>query len=162
MKTTIGGERLGSENKQEISMKNYERSSHDLSQLWRSSMSSGTLVPFLKKLALPGDNWNIDLAAEIMTLPTIGPLFGSYKVQLDIFSVPMRLYNAKLHMNKLGVGMDMSAIYLPQIELKTNNHIDYDQTFEDNEHINSSCLLKYLGNSGLGRITGTTNPATRS
>jgi len=161
MKTTLGGDRLGSGNKQEISYKNYERSTHDLSYLWRSSMSAGTLVPFMNKLALPGDNFRIELNTEVLTLPTIGPLFGSYKVQLDVFEIPLRLYNAKLHMNKLGIGMDMSQIYLPQITLKTNNHTNYVQSFDDNEQINSSCILKYLGISGLGTITGATNPATR-
>ena len=116
-------------------------------------MSAGTLVPFLCKLALPGDNFKIDLNAEILTLPTIGPLFGSYKVQLDVFEVPMRLYNAKLHMNKLGIGMEMGSIFLPQVTLRVNNHADYEQTFEDNEHINPSCLFKYLGISGLGTIS---------
>jgi len=161
METTLGGDRLGSGNKQEISYRNYERSTHDLSYLWRSTMSAGTLVPFMCKLALPGDNFKIELNTEVMTLPTIGPLFGSYKVQLDIFEVPMRLYNAALHMNKLGIGMDMSKIFLPQIKLLANNHAAYDQTFDDNEHINPSCILKYLGISGLGRITGVTNPAIR-
>lgn len=161
METTIGGNRLGSGNKQQISYKNYERSTHDLSYLWRSSMSAGTLVPFLDKVALPGDNFEIDLNAEVMTLPTVGPLFGSYKVQLDVFEIPMRLYNAKLHMNKLGVGMDMSQIYLPQIELVTNNDASYVQTFEDNEQVNASSLMKYLGVSGLGKIDGATNPARR-
>ena len=143
METTLGGDRLGSGNKQQISYRNYERSTHDLDYIWRSTMSAGTLVPFLCKLALPGDAFKIDLNAEILTLPTIGPLFGSYKVQLDVFEVPMRLYNAKLHMNKLGIGMDMGSIYLPQVTLRVNNHADYEQTFEDNEHINPSCLFKY-------------------
>lgn len=162
METTLGGDRLGSGNKQEISYRNYERSTHDLSYLWRSTMSAGTLVPFMSELALPGDNWKIELNTEVMTLPTIGPLFGSYKVQLDVFEVPMRLFNAKLHMNKLGIGMDMSSIFLPQIELLANNHANYVQTFADNEHINASCLLKYLGISGLGTIAGNTNPAKRN
>ena len=122
METTLGGDRLGSGNKQQISMRNYERSTHDLSELWRSTMACGTLVPFMNKIALPGDTFDIKLNCNVMTLPTIGPLFGSYKVQLDVFEIPLRLYNAKLHMNKLGVGMDMSSIFLPQIELKTNNH----------------------------------------
>jgi len=161
METTLGGDRLGSGNKQEISYRNYERSTHDLSYLWRSTMSAGTLVPFMNILALPGDNFKIELNTEVMTLPTIGPLFGSYKVQLDVFEVPMRLYNAALHMNKLGIGMDMSKIFLPQIKLLANNHAAYDQTFEDNEHVNPSSLLKYLGISGLGRITGIGNPAIR-
>ena len=161
METTLGGGRLGSGNKQEMSYKNYERSTHDLSRLWRSSMSAGTLVPFLNEVALPGDSFKIELNTEVLTLPTIGPLFGSYKVQLDVFEIPMRLYNAKLHMNKLGIGMNMSNIFIPQIKLLANNHANYVQTFEDNEHINPSCLLKYLGISGLGNIKGATNPAFR-
>ena len=60
MKTTLGGDRLGSGNKQEIAMKNYERSSHDLGYIWRSSMASGTLVPFMSELGLPGDSFDID------------------------------------------------------------------------------------------------------
>lgn len=161
MKTTIGGDRLGSGNKMELSYKNYERSTHDLSYLWRSSMAAGPLVPFMNQLALPGDNLSIELNTEVLTLPTIGPLFGSYKVQLDVFEVPLRLYNAKLHMNKLGIGMDMKNIFLPQIRLRTNNNAAYVQTFQDNEQVNPSSLVKYLGISGLGRISGETNPATR-
>jgi hypothetical protein len=161
METVLGGDRLGSGNKQNISLRNYERSTHDLSSLWRSSMASGTLVPFMSELALPGDSWDIELNCDVLTLPTIGPLFGSYKVQLDVFQVPIRLYNAALHMNKLGIGMDMSKVYLPQVEILTNNHANYVQTFEDNEQISSSSLFKYLGISGLGKIDGTTNPAKR-
>ncbi|AXH75610.1 MAG: major capsid protein [Microviridae sp.] len=153
MKTTIGGDRLGAGSKQEVSFKNYERSSHDLGYVWRSSMASGTLVPFLNKVGLPGDKWEIDLNAEVLTLPTLGPLFGSYKVQLDVFEIPIRLYNAKLHMNRLGIGMDMKSILLPQIRVLAQNIYQSGGTpkYEDNEQINSSSLLKYLGISGLGR-----------
>ena len=145
----------------DVSFKNYERSTHDLSYLWRSSMASGTLVPFMNQLALPGDNWRIELNTEVMTLPTIGPLFGSYKVQLDVFEVPMRLYNAKLHMNKLGIGMDMASMYLPQITMLANNHASYKKTFDDNEQIHPSSIMKYLGVSGIGNISGATNPCPR-
>jgi len=161
MKTTIGGDRLGSGSKMEVSMRNYERSTHDLSFLWRSSMSAGTLVPFLNVLALPGDSFDINLYCDVKTLPTIGPLFGSYKVQLDVFEVPIRLYNAKLHQNKLGVGMDMSKIYLPQLEVRANNATGQKHTYSDNEQINPSSLLKYLGISGVGKINGTVNPIKR-
>jgi hypothetical protein len=161
MKVAIGGNRLGSGNKENVNLKTFSRSTHDLSSTWRSSMSSGTLVPFMSELALPGDSWDIDLDCNVMTLPTIGPLFGSYKVQLDVFQIPIRLYNAGLHMNKLGIGMKMGEVFLPRVKVLTNNHADYVQTFEDNEQINSSCIFKYLGISGLGKITGSTNPAKR-
>lgn len=161
MKTTLGGDRLGSGQKNLYTDKTFGRSSHDIGTLWRSSMSAGTLVPFMSLVATPGTTLDIDLNAEVRTLPTIGPLFGSYKVQLDVFSVPYRVYNAGLHMNRLGIGMDMSQAYLPKIKVLTNNHASYVQTFDDNEQINPSCLLKYLGISGLGWISGTTNPAAR-
>jgi len=161
MKTTLGGERLGSGNKQEISIRNYERSTHDLSYLWRSSMSSGTLVPFMNILALPGDSFDIDLYTDVKTLPTVGPLFGSYKVQLDVFEIPMRLYNAKLHMNLLGVGMDMSKIMLPQMEVRENNAAGRVHNYADNSQINPSSLLSYLGIRGIGKISGATTPAKR-
>jgi hypothetical protein len=110
MKTELGGDRLGSGNKQEISLRNYERSSHDLGYIWRSSMASGTLVPFMSEVALPGDSFDIDLDCDVKTLPTVGPLFGSYKVRLDVFECPMRLYQGKLHMNMLNTGMDMISL----------------------------------------------------
>lgn len=149
MKTTLGGDRLGSGNKQEISMRNYERSTHDLGYIWRSSMSSGTLVPFLSEVGLPGDSFDIDLTCDVKTLPTVGPLFGSYKVQLDIFQCPVRLYQGKLHMNMLNIGMDMSAVKLPQLELKAE--YDKDSALGDNQQINSSSIFSYLNIRGLGR-----------
>lgn len=147
MKTTIGGDRLGSGSKQEVSMRNYERSTHDLGYNWRSSMSAGTLVPFMSTLGLPGDSFDIDLQCEVMTLPTIGPLFGSYKIQLDIFVAPIRLYQAKLHMNLLGIGLDMASIKLPQAELLGV----FSSNGDDNQQINPSCIWSYLGVRGLGR-----------
>lgn len=163
MKKTIGGDRLGAGGKQEVHMKTYSRSTHDLSHTWRSSMSAGTLVPFLSEVALPGDKWDIDLACEVLTLPTLGPLFGSFKVQLDVFQIPMRLYNAGLHMNKLKIGLDMSAVKLPQTQLVVNNHADKQKTQADNEQVNPSSLYKYLGISGLGTIVGAPfDPARRN
>jgi hypothetical protein len=147
MKTEIGGDRLGSGNEMNVSMKDFERSNHDLSYTWRTTMASGTLVPFMSKLAVPGDTWDIDLNCMVKTLPTTGPLYGSYKVQLDIFQCPIRLYQGKLHMNMLNIGMDMAEVKLPQIKLDA----EYEETGGDNQQVNSSCLLSYLGIRGLGR-----------
>ena len=162
MKTDIGGDRLGSGNKQEISKKNYERSTHDLSETFRSSMSSGTLVPFLHKLALSGDSWDIDLHTSVLTLPTVGPLFGSYKVQLDVFATPLRLYNPLLMMNKLNIGRDMSKVYLPQMKIKALNRTADADALDDNRQVNPSCLLKYLGVSGIGKINSQETVITRN
>lgn len=151
MKTELGGDRLGSGNKQEISLRNYERSTHDLGYIWRSSMASGTLVPFMSEVGLPGDSFDIDLDCDVKTLPTVGPLFGSYKVQLDVFECPVRLYNGKLHMNMLNIGMDMSEVLLPQLRLDAKYNASKK---DDNDQINSSSIYSYLNMRGVGRSTG--------
>ena len=46
MKKTLGGDRLGSGNKMQVELHGYERSNHDLSYIWRSTMSVGTLPSY--------------------------------------------------------------------------------------------------------------------
>lgn len=147
---TIGGDRLGSGNQMKQSMHNFERSNHDLGYLWRSSMASGTLVPFLFEPMLPGDTFDIKLNTKTLTHPTIGPMLGSYKLQLDVFTIPIRLYQAQLHNNKVGIGMDMRKIILPIVQCEANN-IDWKSNEPiDLQQINPSSLLRYLGKSGFG------------
>lgn len=148
---TLGGDRLGAGNKNKVHLRNYERSTHDLSYAWRSSMAAGTLVPFMSELALPGDTFDIDLEAEVLTLPTIGPLFGSFKVQLDLFKVPIRLYNGKLHMNLVNIGLKMEDIKFPVVEIRAEKG----ELIDDNQQINPSSIFSYLGIRGLGRFNGT-------
>ena len=155
---TLGGDRLGSGKKQRIELHGYERSTHDLGYLWRSTMSPGTLVPFMSYVALPGDTFDINLGCSIMTHPTIGPLFGSFKVQLDVFQCPIRLYQGQLHNNKIGIGMNMSQVKLPFLKLKA---IPYDAVGTvdlDNSQVNPSSILSYLGIRGIGlNVTGENN-----
>ena len=156
----LGGERLGSGKKNKYITKTFNRSTHNLSYIWRSSMSAGTLVPFMTEVGLPGDTFDIDLNVDVKTLPTIGPLFGSYKVQLDVFEVPVRLYNGDLHMNMLNLGRDISKVKLPQIEL-THQYKPTD-VYNDNSQINPSCIFSYLGIRGLGRtLDGSTGEIKR-
>ncbi|AXH73230.1 MAG: major capsid protein [Microviridae sp.] len=152
MQKTIGGDRLGSGKRMKVDLHGYQRSTHDLGYLWRSTMSAGTLVPFLTEVALPGDTFDIHLDCDIKTHPTIGPLFGSYKVQLDIFQAPIRLYQGQLHNNKLGIGLNMAGVKLPQMSLQVNPDAYVNMEDPDNSQINPSCILSYLGIRGIGMI----------
>jgi hypothetical protein len=114
MKVNIGKNTLGDNNKMSVSLREYGRSTHDLSYAWRSPMGVGTLVPFMKLLALPGDTFDIDLDTKVLTHPTVGPLFGQFKMQLDVFTCPIRLYQAQLHNNALNIGLDMKKVKLPK------------------------------------------------
>ena len=118
MKVNIGKNTLGDNDKMSISLREYDRSTHDLSFAWRSTMGVGTLVPCLKLLGTAGDTFTIEAEEKIMTHPTLGPLLGSFKFQCDIFSVPIRLYNAMLHNNALNIGLDMSKVKLPKLTVK--------------------------------------------
>lgn len=163
---TLGGDRLGAGKKMQAELHNYNRSTHDLSYIWRSTMAAGTLVPFMKQLALPGDTFDIDLNCNVMTHPTLGPLFGSFKVQLDVFMAPIRLYQGLLHNNKLGIGMNMAAVKLPQLEFEVP-YIDIAtrqkliETGEiDNFQSNPSSIMSYLGVRGFGINTLDADPAS--
>ena len=158
---SIGKNTLGGGKKMQVDMKTYNRSTHDLSYVWRNTQSPGTLVPFICELALPGDVHEIQLSANVLTHPTVGPLFGSFKLQLDVFECPIRLYNAQLHNNKLGIGLDMSKVKFPvlgiQYKKKYDNPLIIEGSLNDAQ-VNPSCLRSYLGFNGVGRIqpnTGT-------
>jgi hypothetical protein len=153
MQVTLGGDRLGAGKRQKIELRNYERSTHDLGYLWRSTMAPGTLVPFMSEVALPGDTFDITLQCDVKTHPTIGPLFGSFKVQLDVFQAPLRLYHSALHNNTLGIGLKMNTVKLPNIRLHAQPWNNGDNTHDlDNSQINPSCLLSYLGIRGVGFV----------
>lgn len=142
---SIGKNTLGGGQKITVDLKTYNRSTHDLSYAWRSSMGVGTLVPCMKILGLPGDTFDINIDNKVLTHPTVGPLFGSYKLQVDIFTVPFRLYIAALHNNALNVGMDMSKVKIPiyKVEQKAGT-----KGLPEKLTYSKSCILTYLGNRG--------------
>ena len=144
---SVSQSRYGGGKGMEVRLHEYHRSTHNLSYAWRSTMTVGTLTPFMKLVALPGDTFEIDLDTKVFTHPTVGPLFGSYKLQLDVFTCPMRLYMAPLHNNALNVGMDMSKIKIPQMSML---NLLYKGPGDDIGSVNPSNILRYLGWEGLG------------
>lgn len=152
---SIGKNTLGGGKKMNVTVRSYSRSTHDLSYAWRSTMNVGTLVPFMSQIALPGDTWEINLNEKVLTHPTVGPLFGSYKIQLDVFECPIRLYQAMLHNNALNVGLDMSKVKLPKFQELAMQSVDKPVIGNKFSQINPSCLLAYLGRRGWGIPTKT-------
>lgn len=144
----IGKNTLGDRNKMSVRLRDYEMSSHDLSFVFRNTQSPGTLVPFMKLIAQKGDIWDINLINKTLTHPTVGPLFGSYKLQHFVFTCPIRLYNSWLHNNRTGIGMNMSEIKLPRITLGIPPH--------KLRESNPSSLLNYLGWKGARNTDDTT------
>lgn len=155
IKKNIGKNTVGDNDKISVDLHTYNMSTHDLSTIFRNTQSAGTLVPNLVLLAQKGDTIDIDIESHVLTHPTVGPLFGSFKHENHIFSVPIRLYNSWLHNNRTKIGLNMSDIKLPQIEVNINKDIDLPTPDNQWSQINPSCLLAYLGIKGYG-INATT------
>lgn len=155
MQVTLGGNRLGSGNKNTMHLHNYYRSTHNLSKKVTTSLAPGVLYPIYQQIGINGDSFDIDLGAIFRTIPTRGPLFGSFKVQLDFFAAPLRLYQGLLHNNPMDVAMQASQIKLPQIEISGvgQSAIKYLNTSFEHQYIAPNALLKYLGISGIANNT---------
>lgn len=149
MKKTLGGDRLRSESKMEVYLPNFGRSSHNVGKIIRTSQACGTIVPYWCQIGLDGTTFYIDITTKVKTLPTTGPVFGSFKHQIDVFVIPIRLYIAALHNNALGVGLNMSKVLLPQYEVYSANTSIY-KNDTNRGQVNPSSLLSYLGVKGFG------------
>lgn len=156
---TLGGDRLGSGNNQKQYLHDYERSNHNLSCSRVTSMAPGVLYPIYVNMGLTADTFDIDLNAFMRTLPTEGPMFGAFKLQLDVFTADDRLYQAILHNNTTEIGMDMNQVYLPKIELTTNVKRISSNSQQLKEQISRNALLNYLGISGIGGVVGASIPS---
>ena len=149
MKKTLGGDRLRSENKMEVYLPNFGRSSHNVGKIIRTSQACGTIVPYWCQIGLDGTTFYIDITTKVKTLPTTGPVFGSFKHQIDVFVIPIRLYIAALHNNALGVGLNMSKVLLPCFQVMSANTSIY-KNDTNRGQVNPSSLLSYLGIKGFG------------
>lgn len=158
MKVTLGGERLRSEGKMAVELQNFGRSSQNVTKTLRTSQAAGTLVPYWCQIGLDGTTFYIDIATKVKTIPTVGPVFGSFKHQIDIFMIPIRLYIAALHNNALGIGLNMSQVKLPYFQVGWKEPKTISKEPHNLLQVNPSSLLKYLGISGFGHgITPNTN-----
>lgn len=149
MKKTLGGDRLRSESKMEVYLPNFGRSSHNVGKIIRTTQACGTIVPYWCQIGLDGTTFYIDITTKVKTLPTTGPVFGSFKHQIDVFVIPIRLYIAALHNNALGVGLNMSKVLLPQFRVSTAVASIYENDTNRGQ-VNPSSLLSYLGIKGFG------------
>ena len=150
MKKTLGGDRLRSESKMEVYLPNFGRSSHNIGKIIRTTQACGTIVPYWCQIGLDGTTFYVDITTKVKTLPTTGPVFGSFKHQIDVFVIPIRLYIAALHNNALGVGLNMSKVLLPYFHAYTANTSIYEKDTNRGQ-VNPSSLLSYLGIKGFGR-----------
>ena len=145
----IGKNTIGDNQKMSVSLHDYSMSTHDLSTIVRNTQSPGTLVPNLCLVAQKGDTFDIDIDSNVLTHPTTGPLFGSFKLEHHIYTGPVRLYNSWLHNNRTKIGLNMEKVKLPQLKVGITTLSDSPSNEEKQWiQVNPSCLLAYLGIRG--------------
>ena len=156
MKVSIGKNTLGGGKRMTTRLNNYNRSTHDLSSICRTSAAVGTLIPTLYHLVLPGDTFPIQTRCHTLTHPTIGPLFGSFKQQNDFFFCPIRLYNAMLHNNALNIGLNMKQVKFPIFPIPYSQYTDKSKMNGSNDsllnEVNPSSLVAYTGVRALSTL----------
>lgn len=156
MKVSIGKNTLGGGKKMTTRLNNYNRSTHDLGFVCRTSAAVGALIPTLYHLVLPGDTFPIETRCHTLTHPTIGPLFGSFKQQNDFFFCPIRLYNAMLHNNALNIGLNMKQVKFPIYPISYNLYTDKSKMEGSNDsllnEVNPSSLVAYTGVRALSTL----------
>ena len=151
----IGKNTIGDNNKMAVSLHNYNMSTHDLSTIVKNTQSPGTLVPNLCIVGQKGDTFDIDIDANVLTHPTTGPLFGSFKLEHHVYTAPVRLYNSWLHNNRTKIGLNMAQVKLPQMTVALNYNYDQPKTYDVQwNQVNPSCLLAYLGIRGFASLSG--------
>lgn len=159
----IGKNTIGDNNKMSVSLHDYNMSTHDLSTIVRNTQSPGTLVPNLCLVGQKGDTFDIDIDANVLTHPTTGPLFGSFKLEHHVYTAPVRLYNSWLHNNRTKIGLNMAQVKLPQITVNLQQKYDNPSSNKSQwTQINPSCLLAYLGIRGYATLNTTTKTATKN
>lgn len=151
---TLGGDRVGSGQKMTVQLENFGRASFNIGCIVATDQAAGTIVPYFCDIATNGTTYYIDMATKTRTLPTVGPLFGSFKHQLDWFSIPIRLYIGALHNNALGIGMNMAQIKMPKMDFLVyyDSQTPYTEQFNTRQ-ISQDSLVAYLGIRGLGRAS---------
>lgn len=137
-----------------VQLENFGRASFNIGCIVATDQAAGTIVPYFCDIATNGTTYYIDMATKTRTLPTVGPLFGSFKHQLDWFSIPIRLYIGALHNNALGIGMNMEQIKMPKMDFLVyyDNQTPYTEQFNQRQ-ISQDSLVAYLGIRGLGRAS---------
>lgn len=159
-KVNLGGGRLQSGSKIEVELPHYERSTHNLTSVMKTTMSPGTIVPIMGILGQNEDTFDIEYDVDIQTEPTLGALYGSFKFQIDTFKTPISLYNGLLLINE--TDFDAKKIFLPQFRLYGISPIDLNIEDLDNFHTNPSSIFRYMGVGGIGRGTqGTESTVAR-
>lgn len=95
-----------------------KRSNFDLTNRVRTDMPVGLLVPLRYDDTLPADQFKIQVSALLKSFPTLAPVMGAFKLQIDFFFCPWRNYlpevlqnDRKLDLRNIGLPFFMDTAF---------------------------------------------------
>lgn len=88
-----------------------KRSNFNLGRVNRFSADVGWLIPCYVEEILPNSYKRLDIEGLIQTNATVAPLMGSFKVKVDAFFIPRRLYHQHLDINNIRPGFSDDFTY---------------------------------------------------
>ncbi|UPW41241.1 major capsid protein [Sigmofec virus UA08Rod_4774] len=157
---TIGGDQIGAGKKMRTELEGYSRSNFDLSRIFRTSAAPGTLIPCFNEIAQRGDTWNFNISSLIRTIPTRGPLFGTFTFDIHFFVCPIRLHVGAFHNDAVDLGNNMQDVLYPTIDVPVKQG-GYNAQEIQWQSMDQSALLAYLGIRNPGHYYGSLKWVTR-
>lgn len=92
-----------------------KKSNVNLSHVSPTTLAPGNLIPISFTRILAGDDLRFKPSAFVQAMPMNAPLVNGFKLCLEYFFVPDRLYNWNLLMDNTGVTDDPDNVKFPQI-----------------------------------------------
>lgn len=93
-----------------------KKSNVNLSHVSPTTLAPGNLIPISFTRIFAGDDLHFKPSAFVQAMPMNAPLVNGFKLCLEYFFVPDRLYNWDLLMDNTGVTDDPDNVKFPQIQ----------------------------------------------
>lgn len=100
-----------------------KKSNVNLSHVSPTTLAPGNLIPISFTRIIAGDDLRFKPSAFVQAMPMNAPLVNGFKLCLEYFFVPDRLYNWDLLLDNTGVANDPDTVQFPLISAPTGNSL---------------------------------------
>lgn len=136
-----------------LTRKRNKRSNVNLSHVSPTTLAPGNLVPISFVRILANDSVSFRPKAFVQAMPMNAPLVNGFKLCLEYFFIPDRLYNYDLSLDFMGVTDDPDSVKYPTIKANNSefaggavfNVSALNATFMTNSIVSAGSLADYMG-----------------
>lgn len=128
----------------------------NLSKLTATTLAPGNLVPISTTRIIAGDKVRFKPSAFVQALPMVAPLVNGFKICLEYFFIPDRLYNSDLLLNFTGVTDRPEEVKFPQIVVSSDEAVELTESDEielPNKFVNDAANFQKWQDLALAAVT---------